>query len=207
VLILDFENADLSDVDVAAEIIVAQIQEMMGVGLWGQIIWQATTFPEKNPAIAGTLKLLPRQEWQVWRIVTDHDPDIRKAVMFGDFAADCSKFSFGSGGGVPIPHYRYSTPTHWLVSRGEVNAKQSVAMKNAAVRIVGSGHFAGVTFSKADRLIHHISTGGSCGNSTTWRQVNIVHHLTRVTSDIGGLRGYTVSTVPMDPPTEQLVLF
>jgi hypothetical protein len=207
VLILDFADADLSDPDAAVEVTVAKFQQMMEIGLWGQIIWQATTYPEKNPAQPGSLIELPRNEWSVWCGAVSQDTAL-KNLMYGDFVADSAKFSFPTGGVAPIPHYRYSTPKLWLVGRGSDGLTISEAMRNISARIVASGHFAGVNFSKGDKYIADTATGhDGPGGPTTWRKVNTIHHLTRMATDIGAYRGYTIAERVPSPEPQQGRLF
>jgi hypothetical protein len=118
---------------------------------------------------------------------------LSQKLIYGDFAADSSKFIFASGGTAPIPHYRYSTTTHWVVVRASDGAGVSDAMKEAAIRLVGSKHFAGPSFSSGDRYIAETADGrDGPGNGTIWRRVNTIHHLTRVITDLGPYHGYRI---------------
>ena len=46
ILVLDFGNPDFSDLEAVAEIIVANFHKVMEIGMWGQVIWYATSYPE-----------------------------------------------------------------------------------------------------------------------------------------------------------------
>jgi hypothetical protein len=184
VLILDFSNAELSAPEMVAEITLGAYQSVMEIGLWGRVIWQGTSYPESNPAAAGGVALLPRNEWRAWSIATRLDSNLQQNLMFGDFGADCAKFSFASGG-IPIRHYRYSTPESWFVVRGVSDASAASAMKGVASCLVQSEHFAGRNFSSGDAFIADTAEGvAGPGNATTWRQMNTIHHLTRVVKDL-----------------------
>ena len=50
VLILDFSDADLSDVDAFAAFEAEWILRSQELGLWRRVIVVATNYPEKNPA-------------------------------------------------------------------------------------------------------------------------------------------------------------
>jgi hypothetical protein len=193
-LILDFGNLAISEVSTVAEIVVANFHKVMEIGLWGQVIWQATSFPEVNPSSPRACVTLPRTEWLAWRAAVGLDADFRKTVMFGDFGADSSKFKFGAHGGIPRRHYRYSSSDCWLVPRGKDEGSVTNEMQWVAKEITKSGHFAGRAFSSGDKFISETAQGaGGPGNATTWRKVNTVHHLTRVISDLGVFHGYSVA--------------
>jgi len=206
-LILDFGSPDFSDLPVVAEIIVASFQKVMEIGLWGQVIWQATSYPEANPAPRGGYIELPRSEWLAWCVASELDADFRRSVMYGDFGADSAKFNFGTSGGAPRRHYRYSTPEKWLVPRGQDDGSVADAMRWVAEKIVRSGHFAGRMFSSGDRFISDTAhDSGKPGNPTTWRKVNTIHHLTRVVTDLGAYRGYRILERADEPAPEQAPL-
>lgn len=207
-LILDFGKAELSDPQVVGDILLAEFQKVMEFGLWGQVIWHATSYPEKNPANPGQLVELPRNEWLAWMRAIDLDAGLRKNLMYGDFAADSAKFAFGSGGIAPICHYRYSTPRHWVVIRASEVGTVKEAMKEIATRLASSVHFAGRAFSLGDKYIADTASGrDGPGNATTWRRVNTIHHLTRVVTDLGPQRGYQVVEREDAPEPEQSDLF
>ncbi len=208
ILILDFGNAEMSNPDAVGDILVAEFQKVMEFGLWGQVIWHATSYPEKNPATSGQLVELPRNEWLAWNWAIDLDTELRKSLMYGDFAADSAKFNFSSGPIAPISHYRYSTPRHWIVIRGSATRTVKEAMKEVATRLVTSVHFAGRAFSLGDRYIDDTARDkDGPGNARTWRQVNTIHHLTRVVTDLGPQRGYQIIERTDMPEPEQLDLF
>jgi hypothetical protein len=203
-LILDFGKAEMSDPVVVSEILLAEFQKVMEIGLWDQVIWHATSYPEKNPASPGQLVELPRTEWLAWSRASALDGELRKNLMYGDFAADSARFNFSSGGISPISHYRYSTPKNWIVVRASDSARVKDAMKEVATRVVGSIHFAGRSFSNGDKYIADtaIDKDGP-GNPTTWRKVNTIHHLTRVVTDLGPHRGYRIVERTDVPEPEQ----
>jgi hypothetical protein len=100
-LVLDFGNIDFSDTSVVAEVMVATLERVLAIGNWSQVIWQATSYPETNPAPAGDIAILARGEWNAYRQAWALDPIVKRHLMFGDFAADSAKFNFASGGGIP----------------------------------------------------------------------------------------------------------
>jgi hypothetical protein len=208
VLILDFAKAEMSDPEAVSDILLAEFQKVMEFGIWGQVVWHATSYPEKNPALPGQLVELSRNDWWAWSRAINLDSELRRNLMYGDFAADSAKFSFGSGGIAPICHYRYSTPRHWVVIRASDVGTVKDAMKEIAARLVASIHFAGRVFSLGDKYISDTASGkDGPGNATTWRRVNTIHHLTRIVTDLGPQRGYQIVERENTPEPEQTELF
>lgn len=204
----DFSDADISEHQFVAPIIRASLEQLQELGNWKIISFQATHYPEKNPAKAGETVIHPRNEWLAWREAVKFDPSTAEHMLFGDFAADSSKLEFGTQGAKPIPHCRYATDTHWYIVRGKNSGNTYEVMKDVFRRIVDSGKFSGRAFSEADAYIDDVANGNSdgAGNASTWRQINTTHHITRVVADIASVRGIVIAELPAAPSAEQLKL-
>jgi hypothetical protein len=207
-IIADFSDADFSDPDPVAPIIGGALEQLQMLGNWLHIIFQGTYYPESNPADPGQSTLCPRNEWLAWRQAVNFDPTTADHLIFGDYAADSSKMVFGGKGGRPIPHYRYTTETSWLIERGKASGGYLEVMQDVCNRVVKSGHFAGSVFSHADRLIYRTAHGlEGPGNATTWRQINTTHHVTRVVTDVAKVRGIFIQELAEERvPQEQMAL-
>lgn len=206
-IIADFSGSDFLNPDVVAPIIGGALEQLQDLGQWRHIIFQGTHYPETNPAADGANYLWPRNEWAAWRQAVNFDPATAEHMIFGDYAADCSKMVFGGSGGKPIPHYRYTTETDWFIARGAKAGSHHAIMKEVCARIVESGHFASARFSSADTYIARTAQGlDGPGSSTTWRQVNTTHHLTRVVVDVANVRGLAIAEVPTQDAGSQLSL-
>ncbi|WP_293646838.1 beta family protein [Sphingopyxis sp. RIFCSPHIGHO2_12_FULL_65_19] len=191
VVTVDFHDADLSQPDFVAPIIGAALDDLQALALWQSIVFQGTNYPEKNPADPNGHYIVPRTEWLAWKRAVNFDPTTAEHMMFGDYAADCSKLSFGGGGGMAIRHIRYATEDGWLVQRGPNTGSHGSAMRKVCEAIVSSGKFAGQDFSKADEQIYRCSKGvASLGTAKVWRGINTCHHITRVVRDIGNIKGF-----------------
>lgn len=207
VLILDFAQADLS-ISGVHETVVGSFRQISEIGLWNAVVFQATNYPEANPAPAGGGTRVARLEWDVWRRATEIDKVVRQGLSYGDFAADSAKFKFGGKRAKIIPHYRYATETEWVVIRGGKDESMSAAMARIARQITDSKDFAGRNFSRADEMMHDLSLGlTGPGNATTWRRINIGHHITRVVADLGRMRGFDIARRATEVPATQLTLF
>lgn len=190
VLVLDCSAADLSETDEFSRFANDWLHRLREFGMWSRIVFQATSYPRENPAPNNGDKSVVRNEWLVWRRMLEIDPDIKDFVMFGDFGADHANIDFDAGGRA-ITHLRYATSADWLVVRGD---KKRATIRSVADRIVNSGLFSGELFSWGDEFIASRARGvGGVGNPTIWRAVNMNHHMTRLTVDLGRLYGTPVS--------------
>lgn len=197
----DFSDADLSDPSLVSPVIRAALEQLQAIGQWHLVVFLGTSYPEKNPAEPGKTIMQPRNEWHAWSEAVKFDPSTAEHMIFGDFAADCSKIEFSGKGGRPIPHIRYTAASNWLIVRGESTGSTHEIMQEVFKRIVGSGDFAGPTFSDADAYIFHVACNRtlSAGNAATWRQLNTTHHITQVVADIAKVRKIRISRLPNDP--------
>lgn len=207
-VIADFQTADFSDPTLVAPIINSALELLQELGQWQHIIFQGTHYPEKNPAAPDSTFPWPRNEWIAWKLAVNFDPSTAQNMMFGDYAADCAKMVFGSGGGIAaIKHYRYTTENSWLVVRGAKSGTDKAVMQGVCRRIVASDQFEGPRFSTADAYIYKTAMNqDGPGNSTTWRQVNTTHHITRVIVDLGRVRGVQIAEQQMERLDAQMQL-
>lgn len=207
-LLLDFADADFSDVEAVASVASAALEDVQAIGLWRAVVFQGTNFPDKNPAAPDSSTTIPRNEWLAWRTAVQNDPDLPARLIFGDYGADSARFKFQSGGISPIPHYRYCIPDSWLVVRGGSNGCRKDTMQAVSRSILDSGKFAGRDFSWADEFIYGTANGhAGPGNASTWRQVNTVHHITHVVSEIGLFAGFGVERRAVATRPNQASLF
>jgi hypothetical protein len=206
-VLADFGGADFSNPDITSGVIEGVIEDLQGAAAFQHIVVVGSSFPTTNPAEAGKTEIVQRNEWRAWRKATGFDKDTPDQLVFGDYAADCSKFNFDGSGGRAIRHYRYTTPDDWLVVRGKNEGADGVVMRDVCTSIIGSGQFAGRQFSTADNFIYMTHRGlAGPGNSTNWREINTCHHITRVVRDIGTVKGFTFVDGNYAEPLEQLSL-
>ena len=194
--------------EIVAPIISGALETLQEVGLWQQLVFQGTNYPDRNPAEPGASYTVPRNEWKAWRQAVRFDPATAEHMIFGDYAADCATMAFGGSGAKAIRHCRYATSEAWLVERGSESGADAAVMRDVCRRIVESGEFSDRTFSSADEYIFKTAQGqAGPGNSTTWRAANTTHHITRVVADIGGVRGFALRQRESPPSPVQENLF
>ena len=208
VLLLDFADADFSDVEAVAEFTTAAMDTVQSIGLWQRVIFQGTNYPDKNPAAKNSSIMIPRNEWLAWKAAVASDDINLMGLVFGDYSADNAKLVFKSGGGMAIRHYRYCSDRDWYVVRGSADVPQVEAMRWVSNKILGSGLFAGRDFSIAGDYIYSTAKGlNGGGTATIWREMNTVHHITKVVTDLGGMLGYGIQRRRVDEPLPQPTLF
>lgn len=189
VLFVDFTGAPLgADFAPAIGEIFDQLD---GAARWNKIVYQASAYPDKLPVGANERTLIARAEWTTFLEAlkeTGVQPD---RLGYGDFGADCGRMVFpkGKGGGRPRPHLRYTGKTHTLVVRGSDSGTFTPTMRNVCKQIVESKEYCGRSFSPADDRIWRNAKGltDTCGDATSWRELNTAHHLVRIVRDLGAM--------------------
>jgi hypothetical protein len=207
VAIADFHDAEFADPDLVAPVIAGVLDTLQKSARWQQIVFQGTSYPEANPATPGSCEVIPRNEWLSWKKAVHFDPDTAHYLAFGDYAADCAKMNFKSGGAVPIRHFRYATPEAWLVQRGGDEGNHSSVMREVCRELVKNPGYAGRNFSVADERIYQIAHHrAGPGSAKEWRGINTTHHITRVVADIGTIRGFTFTRTAVEDFSRQFEL-
>lgn len=204
----DFHDADLGAPEIVSPIIAAALEDLQLLAPWQKVVFQGTNYPASNQADPGSRLLIPRNEWTAWKQAVAFDPGTAAHLLFGDYAADCSKIVFGKGHGRAIPHYRYTTPESWLLQRGPETGRSAEVMRKVCKAIVESGLFAGRYFSGADEHIFRMAHGlARPGTAKDWRAVNTTHHITRVVNDIGTVKGVQFKRLVREEFPQQNSLF
>lgn len=195
-ILIDFADADLSDSEIVAPIISAAFEALRRIGPWRFLAFQGTAFPEHNPANHGATQRVERSEWLAWRRAIGPDAGPSATVLFGDYGADCAKFSFGKGGGRAYRHLRYTTEEYWYVVRAAEKGKDAVLMRDVCHRILASSWYDGRDYSLADDQIFRMAHGmKGPGVASDWRAINTGHHITRVVRELGAMKDVRFSTL------------
>jgi hypothetical protein len=197
VVVADFGESDFEDPAIVAPIIDGSLETLQELGRWQHIIFQGSNYPIKNPAPDGGVTVWPRNEWKAWRLAVKFDPSTAEHMIFGDYAADCSKIEFGDSARKPIPHLRYAAGGNWRIQRGEKQGTYQDSMHLVYASVARSSDFAGASFSQADAYIARAAASPAAphGNPTTWRQLNTTHHITKVVNDIATVRGLEIRRI------------
>ncbi|MBX5272618.1 hypothetical protein HJB99_28820 [Rhizobium sp. NLR17b] len=208
-LFVDFTKAPLSMEGVSGS--VAGVFDTLGsAAQWARIIFQASSFPSKNPAETDGKCEIPRHEWNVFLAALKECSVEPSVIGYGDFGADNGEIRFKrkGGGSAPIRHLRYTGKRVTIVIRGKETGKQSDVMKTVCERVLSSGHFAGQSYSYADDMIWRVAKGlSNAGTPSMWREWNMAHHLSRVVKDLGALSEVSFAEGPVSRTVQQFSLF
>lgn len=191
VLFVDFTGSPL-DKDFAPSI--GEIFDQLdGAARWSKIVYQASAYPDKMPVGADDHTRIARAEWTTFLAALKETGVHSGRLAYGDFGADCGRMTFpkSKGGGRPIPHLRYTGETHTLVVRGSASGAFTPTMRKVCSQIIESKEYCGRGFSSADDRIWRNAKEmtETCGDATSWRELNTSHHLVRVVRDLGAMSG------------------
>lgn len=206
-VLLDFTEADFSNSEIVSGVIENAYEQLEAVARWHGIALEGTSYPVKNRAPHGGEILEPRNEWKAWTSAVNYNEATPAHILFGDYAADCSRMNFGKMGAAAIRHHRYTTAGSWLNVRGTESGSNQPVMRDVCRRILASPYYAGRAFSWADDQIYRIAReGASAGSPRDWRAINTNHHITRVMRDLAKMKGLVFGDRTVAPPREQLEL-
>lgn len=204
-ILIDFSKADLTNPSLVSGVIENALDSVQRAAPWMLISFQGTTFPDTNWSSPGRTLQHVRGEWASWCEAVKFCRDTAQNLVFGDFCADHAVISAG-GGGKAYPHLRYTTGSHWLVTRAEDGLDRANGMRSVGCASLNHDQFDGAGYSAADREISLLGSGyRGAGTPSEWRSFAVTHHITKVVSSIGAIRGFGIARAnPLLP--EQLSL-
>jgi len=147
-----------------------------------------TSFPETMGSIKEGVEVIPRYEWQLYKMLVD---GLRKAKLrlptFGDYAISYPDVPNLDWRIVkPSATIRYTVNDRWYIVKGKnVRDYGFKQYRKLSKKVIDSRYFFGSTFSWGDNYIQEWGNGErSKANLTMWRQVGTNHHIAKVTRDI-----------------------
>jgi hypothetical protein len=158
---------------------------------WRSLVLCGGAFPTRvgNVVKRNEMKPLPRRDWALWRSL--RGTDVSRVPAFGDYGVTAA--DWGSAFEPEMSRSAkiiYTTPTDWMVAKGEkIRKGEDSQYYELARRIVKeSGAFRGERHCLACRRIleakKHI---GSAGGPTAWVARATRHHLAVVTRQLASL--------------------
>ena len=107
-----------------------------------------------------------------------------------------------------IRHIRYATSDSWRIQRAVEFGTDAHRMHGVYKAIFDCHEFAGAGFSEAEAYIARAAKNPAAkpGNATTWRQLNITHHITQAVADLAKVRGIMIKEAPANEFGTQLSL-
>ena len=188
---LDLGAPNFVPSDGFAKAIQAIITTLPYLNNWRTFTILGTSFPETMAVIKKGGEIVPRYEWQLYKILVF---GFKKAGLrlpaFGDYAISHPKvLELDMRITKPWATIRYTTEDGWFIVKGE-NVREEKYGKLTQYRglcrkLIDSKYYYGPTFSWGDNFIQECASGtGKTGNLSTWRQVGTNHHIVKVIQDI-----------------------
>jgi hypothetical protein len=147
-----------------------------------------TSFPETMASIKEGVEIVPRYEWQLYKMLVD---GLRKAKLrlptFGDYAISYPDVPNLDWRIVkPSATIRYTVNDRWYIVKGKnVRDHGFKQYRKLSKKVIDSRYFYGSNFSWGDNYIQEWGNGErSKANLTMWRQVGTNHHIEKVIRDI-----------------------
>lgn len=181
--------------------IQAIVSKLPYLNNWRTFTLLGTSFPETMGSIKKEEEVIPRYEWQLYKIViANFRGNGIRLLSFGDYAINHPKVPEIDMRQVnPAATIRYTIDNSWYIVKGKKLKKdkkdKGEKVKNKkygyeqyrdlSKRIINSKYYFRPTFSWGDEYIQKCATGKSgTGSLSTWRQVGTSHHIVKVIQDI-----------------------
>jgi len=174
-----------------SKIIQTIIERLPHLNVWRTLMLLGTSFPETMGSIKKGEEIVPRYEWQLYKIlIADFRKDGIRLPSFGDYAINHPKVLERDMRKVkPSATIRYTIDDGWYIVKGEnVRDKKYGKFKQyykLSNQVLTSGYYCGSHFSWGDDYIQKCANKeSSTGRLMTWRQVGTNHHIMKVIQDI-----------------------
>ncbi|MDH5548198.1 MAG: beta family protein [Gammaproteobacteria bacterium] len=130
-----------------------------------------------------------RHEWGLYKELLTNLVNTGQTPSFGDYTIENPKFISGDMRLMkPAGKVVYTIADYWYVTKGKAFRGNESQMVDHCQSIINSGHFSGSDFSIGDKRISDTATGKEgTGNLSTWKQVGVNHHLTKVVEQLSNL--------------------
>jgi len=131
-----------------------------------------------------------RHEWLLYQQLIKDINDLR-TPSFGDYTIDTPEFLKQDMRMIkPAGKIVYTGDDVWFITKGTAYRDNPAQMKDLCKIIVQSSHYCGPAFSHGDERINDTMNGtANTGNLSTWKQVGVNHHLTKVVNQLSIFHG------------------
>jgi len=189
--ILDLGAPNFVPLDGFVKIIKDIVTKLPYLNNWRTFTLLGTSFPESMGSVKKGGEIVPRYEWQLYKILINN---FQRAVLrppsFGDYAINHPKEleELEPDWRVvrPSATIRYTIEDGWYIVKGDkVRDKGYEQYHKLSQNVLDSRYYYGPTFSWGDGYIQTCSNkSAKTGNLSTWRQVGTNHHIVKVIQDI-----------------------
>jgi len=187
-LILDLGAPNFVPLEGFSRLIQAVVGSFPCLDDWRTFTVLATSFPKTMGGIRRGGEIVPRYEWQLYKMLIT---GFRKAGLrlpaFGDYAINHPEIAELDWRVVKPPAtIRYTIDDRWYIVKGDNVRDYGFAQYHGlSQQILASRYYCGPTLSWGDGYIQTCADkNAKTGNLSTWRQVGTNHHIAKVTQDI-----------------------
>lgn len=185
-LILDVEGDVNTNAAITANAIRSALSALPHANAWRSVTVAGTAMPTGTADIgANNMALLPRAEWNLWRLLANGDP---RTPTFGDYGVQHPNpvTDFDARFMQSSAQLRYTIARDWLIARGRgMRVAGNEQIRDLANQVVEHDEYAGPDFSWGDQWLYECATSAcSAGNQMVWRKVATSHHLTYVARQV-----------------------
>ena len=187
-LLIDLQALSLEDIDSASKKIINLINTLQNISNWQTLTIAASGFPHSLSGIKpNSEEKIIRTELVLWKRVIS-SKNLARLPSYGDYGIVHPHQPEFDRPPNSSPKIRYTLNEDWLILRGESFKKHPKGFKqyhDLARNLIEMPEFLNVGFSKGDDyIVKCASFNATCGNLTTWIQVDTTHHLTLVSDQI-----------------------
>ena len=192
-LLLDLGSPNFVPLDGFSMAIEAIVKKLPYVNNWRTFTLIGTSFPETMGGIREGVEIVPRYEWQLYKMLA---AKLQKAKLrmpaFGDYAISHPKIlELDMRIVKPSATIRYTIDNNWYIAKGKnVRDYGREQYRELSKKIVNSSYYCGEAFSWGDNFIRQCAHGGNTSSLTMWRQVGTNHHIEKVTQDIASFYAF-----------------
>lgn len=190
-LILDIGTPNFVPLEGFLKLLKIIIRKFPYLNSWKTFSIIATSFPETMATLRRGLEVLPRYEWQLYKlIIRDFKREGTRLPTFGDYAIGHPKLlNIDMRLIKPAATIRYSIDDEWCIIKGKNTRDNGFSQyKELSKQLVASPYYCGKSFSYGDEYIKNCADGKiKPGHLPIWRQVGTNHHIQKVISDLASL--------------------
>jgi hypothetical protein len=187
-LILDLGAPNFVPPDGFVKIIKGIVSKLPYLNSWRSFTILGTSFPESMGSVKKGGEIIPRYEWQLYKMLIDNFQKAKlRPPSFGDYAINHpTELELDWRVVRPSATIRYTIDDHWYIVKGEnIRDYGCEQYHELSQKVLASGYYHGPSFSWGDGYIQTCTNKNSKpGNATKWIQVGTNHHIEKVIRDI-----------------------
>lgn len=191
-LILDLEDIRPEEGAALAQLAGLRLSTLPALGSWRTLTLAGSTFPQGvgSSVTTGTMGVVPRGEWLVWRALRSNQPTVTRMPTFSDYGVSHPEpFDTYPWLINPSASIRYTTPHSWLLFKGKSFRDNGGGQyRSLASQVLAQPEYCGRVYSAGDEYIEDCAVQAvTTGNLEKWVYVGTNHHLTLVVRQLASL--------------------